>query len=43
MTPSDNEYGDMLLGERPKDDDEKAIDKYLNLAVAIFHTTFFRT
>lgn len=29
MVPSDNDYGDMATGERP-DDDEEAIDKYLN-------------
>ena len=27
--PSDDEYGDMLVDERPEDDDEDAIDKYI--------------
>jgi hypothetical protein len=30
-TPSAEDYGDMHTNERPKDDDEEAIDKYLNV------------
>jgi hypothetical protein len=30
-TPSPDEYGDMNIDERPEDDDEEAIDKYLNV------------
>ena len=30
-TPSPEEYDDMHVGERPEDDDEEAIDKYLNV------------
>jgi hypothetical protein len=29
-TPNADEYGDMIIEERPDDDDEEAIDKYLN-------------
>ena len=29
-TPGLEEYGDMILDKRPEDDDEDAIDKYLN-------------
>lgn len=29
--PSDAEYGDMLVDERPEEDDEEAIDKYLGM------------
>jgi hypothetical protein len=29
-TPNADEYGDMIVEERPDDDDEEAIDKYLN-------------
>jgi hypothetical protein len=31
ITPSKDEYGDMLTDERPEDDDEEAVDKYLNM------------
>jgi hypothetical protein len=30
-TPSAEDYGDMHTDEQPKDDDEEAIDKYLNV------------
>jgi hypothetical protein len=30
-TPSESDYGDMLTDERPNDEDEEAIDKYLNV------------
>jgi hypothetical protein len=30
LIPKDEEYGDMLVEERPEVDDEEAIDKYLN-------------
>jgi hypothetical protein len=29
--PSAEDYGDMHTDERPEDDDEEAIDKYLNV------------
>ena len=31
ITPMDEEYGDMLVSERPEDDNEEAIDQYLNM------------
>ena len=31
VTPDDKEYGDMLRGERPEDDNEEALDCYLNM------------
>ena len=31
VTPDNEEYGDMLRGERPEDDNEEAIDCYLNM------------
>ena len=31
VVPSDEDYGDMPVGERPEDDDEEAIDQYLNM------------
>ena len=31
VTPDEEEYGDMLRGEQPEDDDEEAIDHYLNM------------
>ena len=31
MTPSEEEYGDMVMEERPEHDDKEAIDKYLNV------------
>ena len=30
ITPTEDEYGDMLASERPEADDEEAVDKYLN-------------
>jgi hypothetical protein len=30
-TPSAKEYGDMNIDERPENDDEEAVDKYLNI------------
>jgi hypothetical protein len=30
-TPSDDEYGDMITAERPEEDEEEAIDNYLNV------------
>ena len=29
--PSHEDYGDMHVDERPEDDDEEAMDKYLNV------------
>jgi hypothetical protein len=34
ITPTDEEYGDMLVEERPEEDDE-AIDKYLNMELTL--------
>jgi hypothetical protein len=32
ITPTEEEYDDMIVEERPKaDDDEEAVDKYLNM------------
>jgi hypothetical protein len=31
MTPTSEDYGDMHTDERPEDDDEEAVDKYLNV------------
>ena len=30
ITPTEEEYGDMLASERPEADDEEAVDTYLN-------------
>jgi hypothetical protein len=30
-TPSESDYGDMLTDERPDDEDEEAVDKYLSV------------
>ena len=30
-TPSKSDYGDMLTNKRPNDEDEEAVDKYLNV------------
>ena len=30
ITPTDEDYGDMITGKRAEADDEKAVDKYLN-------------
>jgi hypothetical protein len=35
VTPSEEEYGDMLIDDRPEDDDEEAIDKYLNVELTM--------
>ena len=34
-TVPDNEYGDDIMEERPEDDDEEAIDKYLNVELIL--------
>jgi hypothetical protein len=34
IMPTDEEYGDMLVEERPEEDDE-AIDKYLNMELTL--------
>lgn len=34
-TPTAKEYGDMISNEWPKDDDEEAIDKYLNVELIL--------
>jgi hypothetical protein len=34
ITPTGEEYGDMLVEERPEEDDE-AIDKYLNMELTL--------
>lgn len=39
--PSDQEYGDMLFGERPEDDDEDAIDKYIGMELIMDAGTDF--
>jgi hypothetical protein len=31
ITPKEEEYDDMIVEERPKADDEEAVDKYLNM------------
>ena len=31
ITPTDDDYGDMITGERAEADDEEAVDKYLNV------------
>ena len=35
IAPDDADYRDMLKGERPKDDEEEAIDCYLNMELII--------
>jgi hypothetical protein len=35
VTPTVEEYGDMVFEERPEDDDEEAIDKYLNMELIL--------
>jgi Reverse transcriptase (RNA-dependent DNA polymerase) len=35
LTPSDEEYDDMHVGARPDDDDEEAVDKYLNVELIL--------
>jgi hypothetical protein len=37
VVPSSDDYGDMLTDDRPEDDDEEAVDKYLNVEL-IMHT-----
>ena len=39
--PSDEEYGDMLFDERPEDDDEDAIDKYIGMELIMDAGTDF--
>ena len=39
--PSDQEYGDMLFDERPEDDDEDAIDKYIGMELIMDAGTDF--
>jgi hypothetical protein len=31
ITPTEEEYDDMIVEERPKADDEETVDKYLNM------------
>ena len=35
ITPTDEDYGDMITGERPKAEDEEAVDKYLNVELIL--------
>ena len=35
ITPTDEDYGDMITGERPEADDEEAVDKYLNVELIL--------
>ena len=35
ITPIDEDYGDMITGERPEADDEEAVDKYLNVELIL--------
>ena len=35
LTPTEEEYGDMLAEERPEADDEEAVDKYLNAELCL--------
>ena len=35
VTPTMEEYGDMVFKERPEDDNEEAIDKYLNMELIL--------
>ena len=35
ITPTEEEYGDMLAEERPEADDEEAVDKYLNAELCL--------
>ena len=35
ITPTDEYYGDMIIGERPEADDEEAMDKYLNVELIL--------
>ena len=39
-TPSPDEYGDMNIDEWPEDDDEEAIDKYLNVKLIMNTGTY---
>jgi hypothetical protein len=41
-TPSPDEYGDMNTDERPEDDDEEVIDKYLNVELIMNMETTMR-
>jgi hypothetical protein len=35
VAPTDDEYGDMLVEERPEDDEEEAVDHYLNMEITM--------
>ena len=35
ITPTDEDYGDMITGERPEADDEEAVDKYFNVELIL--------
>ena len=35
ITPTDGDYGDMIIGELPEADDEEAVDKYLNVELIL--------
>ena len=35
INPTDEDYGDMITGERPEADNEKAVDKYLNFELIL--------
>jgi hypothetical protein len=39
--PSAEDYGDMLVEERPEEDDEEAVDKYLNVELIMNAGTIF--
>ena len=35
ITPTDEDYGDMITRERPEADDEEGVDKYLNIELIL--------
>ena len=35
ITPTDEDYGDMITRERPEAEDEEAVDKYLNVELIL--------
>ena len=35
ITPTDEDYGDMITGERPEADDEEKVHKYLNVEIIL--------
>jgi hypothetical protein len=35
VAPTDDEYGDMIIEERPEDDEEEAVDHYLNMEISM--------